>query len=227
MTSKSPLLVFGMCANCNMERGALGNWLLAHYLQDERSQAGTKEQEGVAHKQKLPVWPVVSIPAKKRAAISGSSCLSERSCLVRGSLVFISRSAKVPGSSFVDFMCSRRSLMIFYRGRMQHQSQLQVLPTQCSTQTIIKVLDMSICTQTLAKSKQRQLPYAAEMQDCFLRSRISSDRGPSMASRQQAWGMLPLNNPGWPCCRLRIWAPHLPPAHACPGDSGNANGLPM
>ena len=92
------------------------------FAKSER-QAGAQEHIRGAHRQKLPVWPVVSIPAKKRAAISGSSCLSERICLVRGSLVFISRSAKVPGCSLVDFVCFKRSLMIFCKGRMQHQSQ--------------------------------------------------------------------------------------------------------
>ena len=67
---------------------------------------------GSTHRTKLPVWPVVSMPAKNSAAISGSSCWSVRGCPVFGSLVFISRSAKLPGFSFVAFMCSRRSLMM-------------------------------------------------------------------------------------------------------------------
>ena len=49
--------------------------------------------------------------------------------------------------------------MIFCRGGMRHQSQLQVLSAQCKVQTTIKCDIRSPCTQGLVISEQRQLSY--------------------------------------------------------------------
>ena len=43
MTSYSLLFVLGICAGFKVQQNAPENWSLAHYLQNERGQAGTKE----------------------------------------------------------------------------------------------------------------------------------------------------------------------------------------
>ncbi len=63
-----------------------------------------------AHSVQAPVWPVVSMPAKKSAATSGSICCAVRRAPERGSLVWSNRSAKEPGVALMDFTCSRRPL---------------------------------------------------------------------------------------------------------------------
>ena len=52
------------------------------------------------------VWPVVSTPAKKSAAISGRSCRSSSDCRVLESFVLSSRSAKLPRCGVDAFMWS-------------------------------------------------------------------------------------------------------------------------
>ena len=54
------------------------------------------------------MWPVVSVPAKKRAVISGSSLASERPAPVAGSRTFRSRSANEPLTGATLLMCSKR-----------------------------------------------------------------------------------------------------------------------
>ena len=57
-----------------------------------------------AYRQKVPVWPVVSTPAKKSAAISGNILRSLRRAPVLGSLARSSRSAKLPRAGCVALM---------------------------------------------------------------------------------------------------------------------------
>ena len=56
----------------------------------------------------MPVCPVVSVPAKNSAVISGSSCASERPDPVAGSRTLSSRSANDPLTGATLLMCSRR-----------------------------------------------------------------------------------------------------------------------
>ena len=56
------------------------------------------------YRQKVPVWPVVSTPAKKSAAISGNILRSLRRLPVLGSLARSSRSAKLPRCGCVALM---------------------------------------------------------------------------------------------------------------------------
>ena len=57
-----------------------------------------------AHRQKVPVWPVVSTPAKNSAAISGNILRSLSRWPVFGSLALSSRSAKLPRAGCVALM---------------------------------------------------------------------------------------------------------------------------
>ena len=54
----------------------------------------------------MPVWPVVSMPAKKSAAISGNMRSSDSCFPVLGSFALSSRSAKLPFCGGLDLMWS-------------------------------------------------------------------------------------------------------------------------
>ena len=60
------------------------------------SYCGSEAAQKEAYRQKVPVWPVVSTPAKNSAAISGNILRSLRRLPVLGSLARSSRSAKLP-----------------------------------------------------------------------------------------------------------------------------------
>ena len=66
------------------------------------------QDERRSHRKNVPVWPVVSIPAKNSAAISGNICLSDRGFPDLGSFALSSRSAKLPRCGFTALMCPSR-----------------------------------------------------------------------------------------------------------------------
>ena len=74
---------------------------------------GMWEERG-AHRQKVPVWPVVSTPAKNSAAISGNILASVRGFPVLGSFAFSSSSAKLPLCSSVFLMWLSSPRTMFY-----------------------------------------------------------------------------------------------------------------
>lgn len=68
------------------------------------SYCGSEAAQKEAYRQKVPVWPVVSTPAKNSAAISGNILRSLRRLPVLGSLARSSRSAKLPRCGCVALM---------------------------------------------------------------------------------------------------------------------------
>lgn len=66
---------------------------------------------------KVPVWPVVSMPAKNSAAISGNIWRPLSGAPVRGSRARSSRSANEPLAGGTARMCSSSDWMIPYRAK--------------------------------------------------------------------------------------------------------------
>ena len=66
------------------------------------------QEDRRSHRKNVPVWPVVSIPAKNSAAISGNIWLSDRGFPDLGSFALSSRSAKLPRCGFTALMCPSR-----------------------------------------------------------------------------------------------------------------------
>ena len=71
------------------------------------------------------MWPVVSMPAKNSAAISGNICTSGSFCPVLGFLARSSKSAKLPGLGFTDLMCASRfhTMVCKHNGPLTQSSQ--------------------------------------------------------------------------------------------------------
>ena len=80
----------------------------AHHRVSARTSNSRGGGGGGAHRKKVPVCPVVSMPAKNSAAISGNIWLSDSGLPVLGSFAFSSRSAKLPGCGFTALMCASR-----------------------------------------------------------------------------------------------------------------------
>ena len=72
---------------------------------------------------KVPVWPVVSMPAKNSAAISGNIWRPVSGAPVRGSRARCSRSANEPRAGGTARMCSSSAWMIACRAEHHFSKQ--------------------------------------------------------------------------------------------------------